>query len=267
MTDQRHSAPPLREVTNAECEEHFPLVHFVLKRMMAKGQLVPTIPYEDHYQVGCIAIWDALRRFDPARGNKPSTYLSSYVWGRVMTNQRRSRKADGWHNLLGQIAQVGSYEHEVGENLKLRDTLPAPDDTAEAAEWAARWDRMHERAEALTGVRRVIAFSLLEGDERIDPIAARAGVSRSRIGQLRDDVRAYLAEDAPAPQRGTVLVDRSLHTTERDAIREVGRAFPGRRVRNIRPKKVRDGRVVSAQGRARADGNLGRPVWAAELAA
>lgn len=263
-------APPIRTVTDAEVARHFPLVHFVIKRMIARGQIVPIVDLEDIEAVGRWAIWEALRRWSPDKG-KQSTYLSSYIWGYIMHHQKRATRAQGWSAHEGrQIATVSYLEQAIssagtGQAKTLGDTLHTHDDTAEQGEAAATLDLIRDRINAMPPVDRAIAVALLSG---IPPstLTDRLGISRSRIMQRADRIRAKLALPAE-PAAATILVDRDLHPTERDAVREARRVKPEHTVTAAHKRKLRKGRVVNPQGRVANDGSLGRPVWELELAA
>jgi RNA polymerase sigma factor (sigma-70 family) len=259
------TAPPIREVSSEEVARHAPLVTYTLNRMRAKGQLTAEIEWDDAYSVGLTAVWKALRRWQPERGTQ-STYLSQYIWGHVMHHQRTATKATGWHRRDGRIAMVGSWEREIAEDHTLRETLAAPDDTGQQATAVAHLADLHAIALCLEPRRRLIALNLLADQPMTDTaIAARLGISRGRVSQLTKDVRRRL--QTTPPPTGVLLVDRTVHPTEREAIREARRIRPGCTITSIHPKKVRAGRVVAPQGRPATDGSLGRPVWALEIAA
>src|SRR4051812_21497230 len=98
---------PEREVTDAEVARHFPLVGVVLRRMRARGQLAAHLEREDLEAVGRFAVWQALRRWDRAKGAQ-STFLVRTIEGTVRNYQRDTSKALGWHREHGPIASIGS---------------------------------------------------------------------------------------------------------------------------------------------------------------
>ncbi|MCL7749190.1 sigma-70 family RNA polymerase sigma factor [Halalkalibacter alkaliphilus] len=68
-----------------------------------KKQLVMLRIYKDHdefYQVGCLALWDAYRNFNPEKGNF-STYAISYIRGRMMVALRKESKYSERHSFTG----------------------------------------------------------------------------------------------------------------------------------------------------------------------
>lgn len=265
----RHApAPPIREVTDAEVARHFPLVTYTLNRMRRRGELVAGLEWDDLEAVGRWAIWEALRRWSPAKG-KQSTYLSSYIWGYVMRHQRAATKATGWNRSEGgQIATIVHLDEPTNDEgtRTLGDTLNTHDDTAEQGEAHATIGHLRDRVNAMAPRDRAIAVAILAG---IPPssLAERLGISRGRISQIVPKIKAQLATDQPANPGGTLVIDRTLHPTERDAIREARRVRPDLRPTATRKRKVRDHRIVAPQGRSSASGSLGRPVWTVELAA
>lgn len=64
---------------------------------------------------------------------------------------------------------------------------------------------------------------------------------------------------------GKLYLCRDRYERE-EAVTEALRRFPQAAIVSIRPRKVRDGRVVSPQGRAKS-GDLGKPIWELVLSA
>lgn len=183
------SAPPIRVVSDAEVAQHFPLVNYTLERMGRRGQLAGQVEYEDLEAVGRWAVWEALRRWCPAKG-KQSTYLSSYIWGYVLKHQRDATKANGWHRELGRLAVVVSLDAELSDDggslldvVAASEPDPEQDALAHLADVAARMPHNH----------RVVAERIL-ADETVAPAADELGLSRARVGQIAKRVRATFAQ-------------------------------------------------------------------------
>lgn len=259
------SAPPIREVPEGEVQANIGLVHYVLDRMRRKGQIAASMEEDDLFQIGAWGLWEALRRWQPEKA-RLSTYCTSYIWGYVMKQQRDITKADGWHRTDGRLATVVSYEQEIVEDFTVLDTLAAPDDTAEAAEWTARMSDLEQRLARMPDKHQVIGERILAGlPATAAPVSDSMGISRARAGQIAKRVYAGLTAERAAPRRGVLLVHRELHPDRDAAIREARRIRPGCEVLSVSPRKWRKGRVVAAQGRPAKDGSLGIPVWAVEL--
>lgn len=203
MKGRAGSAPPIRDVTDAEVERHFPLVHFVLERMKRRGQLATSVDYDDLVAAGRWGVWEALRRWDSSKGAQ-STYLSSYVWGYVMKAQRDMTRADGWDSRKGEkIATVLSLDAALSdtsdESFTLLSTIAAPDDTVNDAEFSGRLTDLRRWCGSLREPWRTVAVRRLFEEATTAEIAADLGLSRARVGQMSQKITAAL-EDGPAPE-------------------------------------------------------------------
>lgn len=175
-------------MTSDEVARHFPLVRLIVGRMRRQGQLSPRLELDDVENVARLAVWEALRRFDPERG-KQSTYVSRYVWGYVMRYQRNLTRSTGWHRDLGQLATVVSLDAPDDSGRTLLDVMAEqPADDAHA-----RYVELLHAAAELDGRERVIARHLL-ADRSIDEAAHELGLSHDRTGRLATSVRRALAK-------------------------------------------------------------------------
>jgi RNA polymerase sigma factor (sigma-70 family) len=180
------TAPPIRQASDADVDRHRGLVHLVLQRMIRRGQIAPSLlEYDDLYQIGLVAVWEAMRRWQPAKGAQ-STYVSSYIWGHVMHAIRRATKLDGWvASRHERIATVVSWDEEILEDITIRDTLAAPEDVSDDAQWTTLLADLHATAATMTPLRAAIAHNVLAGRPRTNiDIAAEYGVSRGRVDKL-----------------------------------------------------------------------------------
>lgn len=206
MKGRSGSAPPIRDVTDAEVARHFPLVHYTLQRMARKSQLSGKVDYEDLVAVGQWAVWEALRRWDPGKGTQ-STYLSSYVWGYVMKHQRDMTRALGYDTRRKeQLATVVSLDAALSDpsddSYTLLSILPAPDSTDEAAEFTGRLADLSEWVESMREPFRTVARRRLFDDATCTDIAVELGVSRARIGQVSQRVmKALTSGELPMSMR------------------------------------------------------------------
>ena len=69
---------------SANWEDHLGLVHFVLKKMR-----IPPEDWDDCFQEGMIALWQAGRRFKPEKGYQFNTYAITYIRGYVQNYHRK----------------------------------------------------------------------------------------------------------------------------------------------------------------------------------
>lgn len=84
---------PMSEGARALAEQWQHLPAYVVRRMGLRGEL-----REEALCEGVWALCEAARRFDPARGVKPSTYLYKWIWGVVRRHlDNRSRRIGAEH--------------------------------------------------------------------------------------------------------------------------------------------------------------------------
>lgn len=178
----------LRHVGDDEIKEHLWVVYGVLGQLRRRGQLVAGLEDDDLEQVATIALWEALRRWDPDRGIA-STYCFKCVRGSVLRFQRDYTRSVGWHRRRGQIAHVASFETPTGgnENLRLGDTLADQADLVERAHWRFELARIVDRAERMTGRDHVIARVVI-GGLPTTRMPSLLGLSQRQASRLRRQV-------------------------------------------------------------------------------
>jgi RNA polymerase sigma factor (sigma-70 family) len=258
--------PPIRTVSDAEVARHLPLVDFTLNRMIRRGEVAPSMEYEDLQAIGRWAVWEALRRYDPALGS-PSTYLTSYIRGYVLTKQKRQTRGDGFGRRDGvdqQLATVVSYEEQTRDSRTLLSRLAGADDTSEQAIDAATLRDLLDRLARLpTRRHRDVARAMVLGEpvgtlER----AAEHGVSPQTLRDTSHSISEWLAAGAPASEVGVLLVCRRQHPTRRAAATEALRVRAGCDIVALRAATVIDGKL-----RPTTVDSDGRPVWAVTVRA
>jgi RNA polymerase sigma factor (sigma-70 family) len=258
--------PPIRTVSDAEVARHLPLVDFTLNRMIRRGEVAPSMEYEDLQAIGRWGAWEALRRYDPALGS-PSTYLTAYIRGYVLDKQKRQTRGDGYgirDGVYQQLATVVSYDHETRDSGTLLSRLAGPDDTSEQAIAAATLrDLLGRVARLPTSRHREIARALVLGEpvgtrER----AAEHGVSPQALRQMGQGIAEWLAAGAPGNDVGILLVCRRQYRTRQAASIEAVRARPGCDIVALRALTIIDGKLTDDH-----HGDDGRPVWAVTVRA
>ncbi|MEB1808926.1 MAG: sigma-70 family RNA polymerase sigma factor [Bacillaceae bacterium] len=73
-----------------EC--YAPIVRRQLKQLQIHKE------YDDYYQIGLIALWEAYKRFDPAKGNFP-TFAIHTVRGRLLTELSKEKTYAAKHHV------------------------------------------------------------------------------------------------------------------------------------------------------------------------
>ena len=104
------------EIRDAIIENHLGLAHHLARRFANRGE-----PYDDLYQVACMALVKAVERFDPDRSVKFSSFAVPYIVGEL----KRYFRDKGWsvraprrvQELYLEIGpQVENLTHELGRS-------------------------------------------------------------------------------------------------------------------------------------------------------
>lgn len=101
-------------------EEHFGLVHMVVKRFLGRG-----VEEEDLFQIGCLGLVKACERFDKTQNTCFSTYAVPMIQGEI----RRALRDGGKIHLGRRIKELSAkvyylkekYEKEQGKELTIRE--------------------------------------------------------------------------------------------------------------------------------------------------
>jgi RNA polymerase sigma factor for flagellar operon FliA len=179
-----------KAITSAEIARHLPLVRSVAARFRAR--LPPNVEYDDLLAAGTYGLIDALRKNPELEGQAFEWYARVRIQGAIIDDlrtqdwlSRRARKQataqakDGSAPLRGIVAMEDLSE---AARQGMRDeSLPSP---LEAAE---RRDERKQLSMALEGLaardRLIMDLHYSQGMQFKD-IAARLGVSESRVSQL-----------------------------------------------------------------------------------
>lgn len=196
--------------------EHLGLVRHVVRRFAAAG-----LDAEELFQVGCVGLVKAARRFDPAFGTAFSTYAVPAVLGEIQRYlrdqgpismgreakrlaRRANETAAGLRQSLGREPTVAEVAADLAvEPQELAAALegvrpPAPLDEAERAPGADLWDRVELRL--LLGrlperQRRVIVLRYFAGWTQAE-VGRALGVSQVQVSRLERRALAALREAA-----------------------------------------------------------------------
>lgn len=121
--------PQLRD---ALVEEHLRLAQQLARRFVNRGE-----PFDDLYQVACIALVKAVDRFDPDRNVKFSTFAVSYIVGELKRHfrdkgwgVRAPRRIQELYLEIGQ--QVEALTHELGRTPTISELATAVDSPVES---------------------------------------------------------------------------------------------------------------------------------------
>ena len=79
---------PTIELRNEIVEEHLYMVDILIRKYLNKG-----VEYDDLYQVGALALVQAVERFDPERGFEFSSFATPTILGEIKKYFRDKKKA------------------------------------------------------------------------------------------------------------------------------------------------------------------------------
>jgi RNA polymerase sigma-B factor len=181
------------EVRDAIIESHLGLAHHLARRFANRGE-----PYDDLYQVTCMALVKAVERFDPDRGVKFTSFAVPYMVGEV----KRHFRDKGWsvrapRRVQELYLEVGHQVEELTHELRRTPTV------AEIAE--SLGEPLAAVLEALEAGRMYRSDSF---DSDSDDVMEMGPIDRDEDEMDRVDTQAVLAETL-----------RRLSSFEQDLIR------------------------------------------------
>jgi RNA polymerase sigma factor (sigma-70 family) len=155
--------------------EHERLVGWVVRR-----QWLGSLTYADALQVGRIALWRALRGYDPSRGTTFATYavpsIARAVWRAVALAERHAPEILG-----ARPPQAAPSLETLAQHLLVREALQA------------LLDRLPQPLHTVIVARYGLAG---ESPQTFAAIGQRLGVTRQRTHQLHTQALLWLAHPA-----------------------------------------------------------------------
>jgi len=131
------------DIRDAIIENHLGLAHHLAHRFANRGE-----PYDDLYQVACMALVKAVERFDPDRAVKFSSFAVPYMVGEL----KRYFRDKGWsvraprrvQELYLEIGpQVENLTHELGRTPTVAEIAESLDEPVGAVLEAVEAGRMY----------------------------------------------------------------------------------------------------------------------------
>lgn len=177
---------PLSEKERGDVARHRKLVCCIASKLCK--HLRGAVDVQDLIQDGTFGLVQAIRKFDPDRGLKFSTYAKSRVRGAMLDAIRNRdwvprlvRQRDEPVVGLASLELVSEMKH--GERKSLAEVVAAkPDPTdSQKADAVDYWIRPLR-----PDLRRIVRMRYLEG-KSITAIAAGLGLTPSRVSQLHAD--------------------------------------------------------------------------------
>lgn len=214
---QRYTAAPVDQRAphlDALTEHYMPLAERIARHR--HRQLPPTIDFDDIYSAAYCGLFNAIPRFDPSRGLRPSTFLTHRIRGSIadwqrsnddMSRTRRARQVriDHWTQMHCDHAPTedeifAEFGFRIGSPRTISMETPIP----------GRWDHHQTVADSLparkapverSGLcelsdmlrscdkreRLVLLMYHIDGMKMSD-IAESLGVSESRISQMHKQI-------------------------------------------------------------------------------
>lgn len=177
-------------------EEQIPLVTYVIKKYFP---YLDSIDYEEKFQVGCIGLVKAAKRYDKSLGYKFSTYAIPMIIGEI----KRYLRDDKW--------KIGSRDERINGNAKRPISLDTPITKDEKVTLIDNFknqfilDNFEEKVELhelINGVlkpkeKQVIKLNILNGYSQIE-VSKLLGVSQVQVSRLKVSALAKLKKELSA---------------------------------------------------------------------
>ena len=139
---------PTIEARNALVEEHLYMVDILIRKYLGKG-----VDYDDLYQVGALALVQAVERFDPERGYEFSSFATPTILGEI---KKYFRDKEWALKVPRRMKEIAAKVQEVQDDLHLK--LARKPTVAELAE--ATGFTEEQIIEATESAQAYNAFSL-----------------------------------------------------------------------------------------------------------
>lgn len=218
MTDmelfQLYKNDPTVEKRNALVEKYLYMVDILIRKYLGKG-----VEYDDLYQVGALALVQAVDRFDPGKGYEFSTFATPTILGEIKKYFRDKQ----WSlKVPRRLKEVATKVQEVKD--KLAGELQRQPTAAELAEATGLPE--DQIIEALEGAQAYATYSLdrtfdESGEEGEAPYLERftgfdeVGYDRVELGEIIDKVMSTFNE-----QYKYIFRERFLNNKSQSAIAE-----------------------------------------------
>jgi RNA polymerase sigma factor (sigma-70 family) len=171
-----------------ECQErliqrHMGLVHAVIQRRLATD-----LAYDDAEQEGRIALWKAIRYFDPGRG----VAFSTYAWTVIQNRLWKANEYD-WRRMKHWGAEEPSEEVIAPDGLEGLETRLWAEQVRQVLDEA--FTRLNERQRQV--IRLVYGFEVQtklaeQTGGNLGDVGRHLGITGERVRQVRNDALVVL---------------------------------------------------------------------------
>ena len=103
---------PTKEARNALVEEHLYMVDILIRKYLGKG-----VDYDDLYQVGALALVQAVERFDPDKGYSFSSFATPTILGEI---KKYFRDKEWAVKVPRRMKEVAAKVQEVQDDLHIK---------------------------------------------------------------------------------------------------------------------------------------------------
>ena len=103
---------PTKEARNALVEEHLYMVDILIRKYLGKG-----VDYDDLYQVGALALVQAVERFDPDKGFSFSSFATPTILGEI---KKYFRDKEWAVKVPRRMKEVAAKVQEVQDDLHIK---------------------------------------------------------------------------------------------------------------------------------------------------
>lgn len=205
---------PMTVEQNELVEKHYWLVNIWISRLRCEKTK------EDAFQNGVLGLMRAAQIFDDSKGVLFPSYASKWIWyaifeerkfsvyRRILSCSEKAITDRYWEKNPTKLIRLDATVKKSNGGLDLRVGETIADENAECPEDAAMKKqalarlakaikclpllRMHRKVPA--DIYRIVARRLFMNGETLDKIGDSYGVSRERIRQIGDEVKAMLAK-------------------------------------------------------------------------
>jgi RNA polymerase sigma-H factor len=246
---------PVERVWTPKCEA-------IARAVAREYHAPPGLTWQDMLQEARIGVWKALSDFRPGAGSGFNQFARMCATRQVITAIKTAtrRKHEVLNRAASYDAPAPDDEVGLGERLVWRDG----EDPLRIVIAREEVRRLLARMRALTPWER----ECVERCELLGLAYDAVGDAKSVDNALQRARKKLREERLPVLERRRlrVYVDRTVFATGAAASAEAMKVQPGRVV-GMRKCKLLDGQERASQGRRRADGRLGQPVWRVEIEA
>lgn len=209
MPEQRQYTSEERAAHRAFAEAHWPWALHVARNYRPCG-----LDWEESRSVASITLMKAARKFDPAMGYRPSTYVGVSVRRELVRAARANRLIHAPAYLVERKASAEkhpeftaaarrtfrplSLDHEHRDGLPFKDMIAARDEPEPAAD-AEDLQALRAAIGRLPERLAMIVRGRLEG-RTFEDLARAMGRSKERIRQLHDEAVDLLRRDLTRSQ-------------------------------------------------------------------